>query len=71
MSVEQKAENATKILDERIDSLKEIFNRARGDGDFDAANERIKRWKERAARLIEEHIHPNEMKWSSLRLALA
>ena len=60
MPFEKEAEKAVKIIDEQIASLKDVFNRVRGDGDFDAAYERMKRWKERTSRLIGEHIHPNE-----------
>lgn len=60
MESDEKVKAVVSILDEQVESLKNIIEKASKDGDFDTALERKNRWKERTARLIEKNIHPNE-----------
>ena len=43
-----------------MNELEQIVSAAEYENDFDAAKERLRRWKTRAARLISLHIDPNE-----------
>ena len=48
------------LLDLQMNELEQIVSAAEYENDFDAAKERLRRWKTRAARLISLHIDPNE-----------
>ena len=48
------------LLDVQMNELDHIVSTAENDNDFDAAEERLSRWKTRTARLISQHIDPNE-----------
>ena len=48
------------LLDLQMNELEQIVSAAEYENDFDAAKERLRRWKTRAARLISLHIVPNE-----------
>lgn len=60
MTTPEKVEHAIKMIDEQAQALVEIVSRAKSDHNFDAARERMKRWKERASILLAQAVHPNE-----------
>lgn len=53
-------EKALELLDERLQELSSIVKRASFDFDYEAGEERLKRWKSRTVKLISENIHPRE-----------
>lgn len=53
-------EQAIKFLNQQLDELKEIVNRADSDDDYDGARERLRRWKDRTVLLIAEKININD-----------
>ena len=48
------------ILDVQMNKLDSIVTTAENDNDFDAAEERLRRWKGRTVKLISEEVGPNE-----------
>lgn len=60
MSLETTKEKALEALDERLQDLAQIMKRATQDFDYEVAEERLKRWKVRAVKLISERVHPLE-----------
>jgi predicted nucleotide-binding protein len=55
-----RATRAQDTIAELRAELKEIFERAEHDKDFDSARERIIRWKERAVEALADKVHPRE-----------
>jgi predicted nucleotide-binding protein len=53
-------EKALELLDERLQELSSIVKRASFDFDYEAGEERLKRWKSRTVKLISENVHPRE-----------
>ncbi len=53
-------EKALELLDERLQELSSIVKRASFDFDYEAGEERLKRWKSRTVKLISDNIHPRE-----------
>ncbi|GEM_PF-3079175 len=53
-------EKALELLDERLQELSSIVKRASFDYDYEAGEERLKRWKSRTVKLISEHVNPQE-----------
>jgi predicted nucleotide-binding protein len=53
-------EKALELLDERLQELSRIVKRASFDFDYEAGEERLKRWKSRTVKLISENVHPQE-----------
>jgi predicted nucleotide-binding protein len=56
MSIEKRSAAAQEIISNLRIEMSDIFNRVKADQDFDAARERLKRWKERAVKAIGEQI---------------
>jgi predicted nucleotide-binding protein len=55
-----RAAKAQATISQYREELRQILERARRDGDFDTAREKLKRWKERAVRSLAEDVHPRE-----------
>ena len=53
-------EGKVHLLDVQIDELDHIVSKAENDSDFDAAEERLDRWKKRTVSLIREQVNPDE-----------
>ncbi len=53
-------DKALELLDEQLQELSSIVKRASFDFDYEAGEERLKRWKSRTVKLISENIHPQE-----------
>lgn len=71
MNIFIKKQKAFEILDQEIEELNSIVKKVYCDRDTDSGFERIKRWKERASRLLDENIHPNEgAKFRSKRMGV-
>lgn len=51
-----RAARAREIIQQQIRDLVEVVERASKDGDFDSARERLRRWKERTANLLDTHV---------------
>ena len=58
--MEERAARAIEMIDEQVQELSRIVERAGKDGDFAAAGERMRRWKTRTVTLLSEHVHPDE-----------
>ena len=48
------------IIDVQMNELDHIVTNAENDNDFDAAKERLKRWKTRTVRVLTEQVDPSE-----------
>ena len=62
MSLDKRAEELSEAIDKRIRELDNIVKRTKRDGKFEAARQRIKRWKDGTVKLITEQLGPDEAK---------
>jgi len=62
MSTEEKAKEAISMIESLMADSREIVASASQDRDFNAANERLSRWKSRAVRLLSEKVNSIEGK---------
>ena len=60
MDINEKAQKAVDMIKSQIEELSNIVKRASREKDFNAARERLRRWKSRTAGLLSEQIHPDE-----------
>ncbi len=60
MTANEEVRRVRSLIADQIKTLSEIVRRARGDGDFDSAQERLHRWKERTVRLLAEDVSRTE-----------
>lgn len=60
MDINEKAQKAVNMIKLQMEELSNIVKRASREKDFDAARERLRRWKSYTVRLLSEQIHPSE-----------
>lgn len=62
MSANEKAQKARSLVADQVNALAEIVDRAESTRDIATARERLRRWKDRTARLLEESVSRAEAK---------
>jgi len=62
MSIQEKAKASIDLVDGLLSEMLEIVERAKKDDDTTTAFERLRRFKERAVKLLSEQVHPKEGK---------
>jgi len=60
MDINEKAQKTVDMIKSQMEELSNIVKCASREKDFDAARERLLRWKSRTARLLSKQIHPDE-----------
>jgi predicted nucleotide-binding protein len=60
MKTGSREEAAQAAISQQRTELRQIVERAERDGDFDGAHERLKRWKDRTVRVVQDQVHTRE-----------